>query len=511
MKINIIGAGISGLTAGCYLQMNGFETEIFEKQSKPGGLCTSWKAGEYTFDGCLHWLLGSNQSSPFYKLWSELIDMDSIRFVNHDIRVDIEVKDNPDKYGNKVFHLYTDLDILQKYMTDLAPQDGLLIHELIRSMRKIQNYEIPPMIETSLKVLSLKQKIGMIRYLPILLFMLKWKNKSNYTIAARFKDPFLKEAFQLLFDGDEMPVLIITIPLAFFDKQGAGYPVGGSLLIAKKIEEKYLSLGGLIHYRSGVKQIMTKNGVAKGVVLEDGSEIASDITISASDWHSTVFGLLNGKYVNKVILALSKEKKLRVYYSVLLISLGISRTFKDQSHFFRFPLDNDLVSPDGTRYSRVEVQIYNFDPTLAPEGKTVVSVSFYTRNGDYWVDLRNSDRDQYNRDKADFTSRVIDILENKLGDVKEKIDVINVATPATFFRYTNNWKGSAQGWLPGRNIMASSPVDAELPGLKNFYYASHWSVPGGGLPVAIKTSRDLVQIICKKNNKTFISKPGDWR
>jgi len=78
MKITIIGAGISGLSAGCYLQMKGFETEIFEKHSKPGGLCTSWQVGEYTFDGCLHWLLGSNNSNPFYKLWSELIDMESV-------------------------------------------------------------------------------------------------------------------------------------------------------------------------------------------------------------------------------------------------------------------------------------------------------------------------------------------------------------------------------------------------------------------------------------------------
>ena len=42
-KINIIGAGISGLCAGCYLQMNGFETHIFEKHDIPGGLCTSWE------------------------------------------------------------------------------------------------------------------------------------------------------------------------------------------------------------------------------------------------------------------------------------------------------------------------------------------------------------------------------------------------------------------------------------------------------------------------------------
>ena len=67
LKINIIGAGISGLSAGSYLQMNGFETQIFEKHSIPGGLCTSWKNGEYTIDGSIHWILGSNKGSGFYK------------------------------------------------------------------------------------------------------------------------------------------------------------------------------------------------------------------------------------------------------------------------------------------------------------------------------------------------------------------------------------------------------------------------------------------------------------
>ena len=64
-KINIIGAGISGLCAGCYLQMNGFETHIFEKHDIPGGLCTSWEKGEFTIDGCAHWILGSDKGKSY--------------------------------------------------------------------------------------------------------------------------------------------------------------------------------------------------------------------------------------------------------------------------------------------------------------------------------------------------------------------------------------------------------------------------------------------------------------
>ena len=40
-KIAIIGAGISGLSAGCYARMNGYDAEIYEMDSKPGGLCTA--------------------------------------------------------------------------------------------------------------------------------------------------------------------------------------------------------------------------------------------------------------------------------------------------------------------------------------------------------------------------------------------------------------------------------------------------------------------------------------
>ena len=53
-SIIIIGAGIAGLSAGCYAQMNGYGTQIFEMHDKPGGLCTSWERQGYTFNGSIH-------------------------------------------------------------------------------------------------------------------------------------------------------------------------------------------------------------------------------------------------------------------------------------------------------------------------------------------------------------------------------------------------------------------------------------------------------------------------
>jgi len=52
----IIGAGIAGLSTGCYARMNGYKTDIYEMHRVPGGLCAAWKRKGYTFDISMHML-----------------------------------------------------------------------------------------------------------------------------------------------------------------------------------------------------------------------------------------------------------------------------------------------------------------------------------------------------------------------------------------------------------------------------------------------------------------------
>ena len=102
-KICIIGAGVSGLSTGCYAQMNGFDSEIYEMHSIPGGVCTSWRRGEYLFDHCLHWVLGSNKGSSIYGLFEELGIAENIKFyyTKRFRKIDID---------GKTLIVYTDLD-----------------------------------------------------------------------------------------------------------------------------------------------------------------------------------------------------------------------------------------------------------------------------------------------------------------------------------------------------------------------------------------------------------------
>ncbi|HOZ51025.1 MAG TPA: NAD(P)/FAD-dependent oxidoreductase [Chitinophagaceae bacterium] len=501
--INIIGAGISGLCAGCYLQMNGFETQIFEKHSIPGGLCTSWDKGEFTIDGCVHWILGSDKGSGFYHMWSELLNLEPIEFHHHEIRLHIELNKNSDKYGNKVFTMYNDLDRLREYMIDLSPEDEKVINSFIQDIRVLQNYDLPPVMDKLPLIPSIVRGIKMSRYLKFLFILNKQRKVSNYDLARKFKSPFLREAFELIYDGNEVKMLVFNFPQAVFDKKSAGYPIGGSLAWAKKIEEKYISLGGKIHYKTPVRKIVTENDKAVGLVVRNDIFHASDAVLSSADWYKTMFEYLEGNYVTDKMRKLSEGKVIDVYYSVLLVSFGLKKTYKEYPHFLRFPTTIKLESPCGTSWERLEVHFYNYDPTLAPEGKTVMACSFYTTNGKFWIDLRKNNRPQYREVKTKFVNDLIALLELKFPGIKDDIEVSDFATPATILRYTNSWQGSAQGWLPGENIVASPPVKFTLPKLKSFFYASHWGRPGGGLPVAINQGRDVAKIICKAFKKEF--------
>jgi phytoene dehydrogenase-like protein len=505
MKINIIGAGVAGLSAGCYLQMHGFDTTIFEKHTSPGGLCTSWERNGYTFESGLQWLLGSGDCNPFFQLWSELIDMESIRFIHHDIRIAIEVKDTRDIYGVTMFHLYSNLDKLERYLLRIAPEDKTILKKWIRTIHKIQTYEIPPLIREVPQLMSWHQKIKYIRHLPLLIFLHKIKRETNFTLAGKLTNPFLKEAFRLLYDGEQLPMMITTLPMAFNDLEGTGYPVGGSRTLVGKLEQKYRDLGGNLRCRCGVEKIVLSDDRATGVVLTSGETISSEVTISGADWHFTLNEALGGKYLNKQLIDLQQRQELKIYYSLFMVSLGVTATFENQPHFMRFPMAAPITSPDGTRYERMELHIRNYDPTAAPAGKTVVTISFYTLNADFWINLRREDPVAYQAEKNHFGQRIIEQAIQKLTGLKNNIEVTDIATPATYHRYTNNWKGSVQGWLPGKNLLARSPVKPELAGLKDFYFIGHWTIPGGGLPVAIKSARDVAQIICKRNHVPFMA------
>jgi phytoene dehydrogenase-like protein len=84
--------------------------------------------------------------------------------------------------------------------------------------------------------------------------------------------------------------------------------------------------------------------------------------------------------------------------------------------------------------------------------------------------------------------------------------VVDVATPATWQRYTGNWKGSFEGFLPTGKTMARN-LGFTVPGLDNFHMHGQWVAVGGGLPPAGSNGRILAGRLCKKYGKRFQTVP----
>jgi phytoene dehydrogenase-like protein len=489
-KVMIIGSGISGLSAGCYLQMNGYDTKIFELHNISGGLCTAWKRKGYTFDGCVHSINGLNPKFKQYHYWKELIDINKINFFYHDILGVIE-----DKNGNKV-RLFTDPDRLEKELNSIAPEDSNFISKLIKTIKKLSKYDTQ--LSKPIELWNpLDYYLSQFKVAPYLVDLIKWR-KSTEEIAKQCKNSLLKKGITSDF-FTHFPAYFLLFSLAHLYKKNVGYPIGGSRPFARLLEQKYLELGGKINYNSRVSKINIKNNQAVGVTLENG-KIFNDaqLVISAADGYSTIFEMLDGKYINNKITKLYDTHP--KWPSMVLISLGISRTFENEPASIELCLDKKLIVDKKTQLDRIPITIYNFDPTLAPIGKTCIRVMLKTDNFEYWDNLRKTNLEKYKKEKESLSKEIIKILDKRLGGIIENVEVIDVATPSTFYRYTNNWGGSTEGWdwLPG---LIPETLKKELPGLKNFYMIGQWTTPGGGVSTAFQSGRDITRIICKKDKK----------
>jgi len=494
-KIIIIGAGIAGLSAGCYAQMNGYKTQIFELHDKPGGLCTSWTRKGYTFDGCIEWLIGSTSGSSVNRIWQELGAAQGRQFIHHDVFQHIEGSDG------RAFSVYTDIDRLERHMKELAPDDSDVIEDFCKGARDFTRLlDVMGSPESPSNLLD-GIMIG-IRMLPFMGILRKYSKMSTEEFAARFRDPLLRQAFLGMVDDlPDMPAMSLMMILAFMHKGDGCYPTGGSLEFARAIERRYLDLGGEIRYRSRVERILVEDDRAVGVRLTDGTEHRADTIISAADGHATIFDMLQGQYVSDKVR--SYYEKLPLFPSWIQVSLGVKRDLSGQAHSAVYLLD-EPIDIAGEKSESIRFRHFCYDPSLAPPGKSIV-VTTLSSDQSYWKELYK-DREQYEAEKKDIAVKVIDQLERRLPGISEQIEVVDVSTPMTVERYTGNWQGSQEGWLITTEtvgMVMGKGMDKTLPGLDNFYMCGQWVEPGGGVSTSAVSGKTVIKAVCRKDKKKF--------
>jgi phytoene dehydrogenase-like protein len=286
--------------------------------------------------------------------------------------------------------------------------------------------------------------------------------------------------------------------LAWFHRKSAGYPIGGSLEFARTIEQRYRELGGEIHYCSPVCKIIVEDDTALGIQLADGTEHRGDIVISAADGHTTIFDMLDGKYINDTIRGYYDT--LPTFPSIVQVSLGVHRTFEGFPASIVYLLEKPIHIA-GQERNYFGVVIGNFDPTLAPTGKTTLKTIFASDYG-YWTNLHR-DPARYAAEKNRIAEQFIEFLDQRWPGLARQVEMRDVATPITWQRFTGNWKGCMEGWMVTEKTFPPFRMNKILPGLNNFYMAGQWVEPGGGVPPAAMSGRNVVQIICKRDRKKF--------
>jgi len=487
-RIVVIGGGIAGLCTAVYARRCGYQVDVMEKHDSAGGLATSWRRGAYTFETCLHWLLGSNPHSAMYSQWREVFDIDKLTFVQPEEYVRLETE-----HGESL-SIYSDVNRMESELVHRAPQDAGELHRFASAVRGLARFEMPDPTKD-----RLTRWLAALRILPQLQLLRHWAGLTLHDYGERFQHPLLRSFF-MSGEMSRLSALALVLSLAWMGDHNAGYPIGGSQAVIRLIADRLLGLGGRLRLGTPVQKIFVEHDAAIGVQLTGGETVAADWVISAADGHQTIYELLGGKYTDTSVD--HTYQTLPTFPSYLQVSLGVALDLSRQPGFVTRVLDAPLNVDPGTDLTQLSFRFFHFDPTFAPAGSTAVTCFLPTRNVDFWLGLQQRDLARYQAEKHRVAEAVIEVLEKRVPGFRQAIQVVDVSTPATVIRTTGNWKGSMEGWLltPATGFR---PLRRSLPGLQRFLMVGQWVMPGGGLPSGLMTARSALQTVCKRDHVRF--------
>ena len=367
-KIIIIGGGIAGLSAGVFGQKYGFETEIFEMHTVPGGQCTAWKRKGYMFDYCIEWLMGSSSGS-MNTLWKQLGALsEDVPIIEPEVFIR-----NVDHEGQE-FLIYKDMQKWEAYLKSIAPEDEEAISRMFSIINK---FSLSGDVEEIMKPKPLRRTFPMLKILlkmlPIMIPMIKYGKKSygQFIKEMGFKNEFLKHFLEKIYSDENFSAIAFLMMLSLFKDNNAGYPAGGSLNFILRVVNKYQEFGGTLSVGKKVKKILIEDGKAVGVKLDDGTIHRSDYVIAACDLHSIIYDMLDGKYIPEDIKDAFENWPL--FKPLVQVSFGIKKEIKEKQMMTNYLVPAKIGATEIDSYS---ISNYSYDLDMAPKGKTSIVLRF---------------------------------------------------------------------------------------------------------------------------------------
>ncbi len=445
----VIGAGITGLSSALAWVKNNdpklYPVVLLDKNHATGGMVTTYNRQGFSFD--------TNQMisniNPVLKYFE--LDIEMKEFQKNFARI-IRVDTSAEKVNT--IDLPSGFQPFKKHLMEIYSADS-------NSIGKFLDYSM----EMYDEILGLKYNPTIFEILKILFTCPKIirnaaRTYKDFLYEFRFKDPDVLEVFHLFSvlcgipESKSAALLPVGVMLSLLEK--AYRPAGGFIEIPRKMEQKYLELGGELRLKTAVKKILVDNGRVKGVLLDNGDEILSDDVITTIDVNVSMNELVGLEIIGKAKPAYRRKiERLTMTPSVFTVNLGLDDGFDPAqsgldcglamlttgSKSYEKLYNAFLEGRNG--FSDKDFHIDIICPSLAIGGRPVLTITAQPFPMGNWSGLRKTDRSLYKQEKEKWAGFLIKLAEKYvLPDLSSHIKVMDISTPATYSRYSGSPTGS---------------------------------------------------------------------
>lgn len=476
-RVVIIGAGIGGLATANILAKAGYEVEIYEKNTGPGGRAGMLEVDGFRFDTGPSWYLMPEVFSHYFSLFgkdiNDELDLTKLSpaykvFFENEAPVTITGSSSKD---TKTFEQIEPGSgkKLEKYIekgNDIYQLS--LKHFLYTNFTSLRDFLQPDILKKAGKMLRLA-------FTPI----------DDY-VAKYVRDQRLKQILEypMVFLGSSpfSAPAIYSLMSALDFREGVFYPQGGIYTIIERLVALGEELGVRYHYNTPIKKIVTKNDISSGILLEDGTNVIADIVVSNADLHFTETELLDEKDQS---YPTAHWKNIDPGPSALLMYLGVKGELPSLEHHNLFFVENwkdnfDNIFTNKTLPSPASIYLCKpsqTDDTVAPDGHENVFVL---------VPLPADPATTENKAEEIANTYLAQIEESfDIPDLRKRIVHKKLFTPNDFVSTYNAWQGTALGpsHLLKQSAFFRTPNKSRK--VKNLYYVGGFTTPGIGLPMCL--------------------------
>ena len=489
--IIIIGSGAGGLTAASFAAQKGYKVLVLEQHAIPGGYLHGFKRKGFFFDSAVYSIAGCGKNGYVKYLLDKLGIYEKMEFLEYKSIYRIILPDSD-------VVLPTGIENFKNHLVNLFPHEKDNIDAIITEMTML--YEMMEMEKFGHKT-DPKAMMAILQ---------KWGKKSyGEFIDAYISDEKLRRIFYSLWLFCNLPekkasCLFAVLMLMIHIVEGTHYIKGGCDMLAENLVKYIEEHDGVVRYSSMAECIIMEDGKARGVRLSDGTEFYSDAVIAGCNAKSVLQKLVSDKdsisgVVKRRIEKLEPALSSFAMYFAARVDNAVKNPFGEANQIFYLEEnDNDAIydaclnEKNGVFKNLLITEI----PGEQKDGvKTfnVYSLMSYDRSQD-WAMV-----------KKKLSEKLSEKVKKILGGYIKEIVVSEFGTPATFYRYALNEKGSMYGFENTCDPYKGLKLDNKT-GIANLFFAGHWTQPGGSVYNAMTSGYNAFELaagIFKRNEKVI--------